>query len=165
MNYYNSSVLFQSLHLHLIMLTISQCAHPGRHDQFILLSTPYDTRLMELQPKGTMAELDSSTFSGLVCNTPTIAAGNLCENGGKMFVQVTNEAVNIINLTTGVSIPPWQGQITVADVNLTQIVVALRGGDIVHLTYRDGMGLEVQKCIISYLFSSHPSLVTDTIAL
>lgn len=152
MNYYNSLVLSQPLYLS--TLTILQCAHHGRHDQFMLLSTPYDTRLMELQPNGTMEELDSSTFSGLVRDTPTIAAGNLLENGGEMFVQVTNEAVNVINLTTGVAIPPWRGQITVADVNPTQIVVALRGGDIVHLTYREGMGLEVQRYIISYLSSS-----------
>jgi hypothetical protein len=62
---------------------------------------------------------------------------------GDVIAQVTKDAVVIIELQSGMAIHRWtsKDEITVADLNPTQIVVGTKGGMLIYLTFQEEQGL------------------------
>lgn len=93
-----------------------------------------------------MEECDGNQLPALIRNVPTIAAGVAKEGSG--LVQVTKDAVIVVDMLSGMELSRWsQGEITVATVNPTQICVALKGGTLVYLSYREARGLVPHKSV------------------
>lgn len=131
-----------------------------RHDSSLLISTIYDTRLFLFHNgsgKMQMEECDGNQLPALIRNVPTIAAGVAKEGGG--LVQITKNAVIVVDMLSGMELSRWsQGEITVATVNPTQICVALKGGTLVYLSYREARGLVPHK-FVCYSCKSPPLFI------
>lgn len=108
-----------------------------------MLSTLYDTILIDLGDGSKMEELDMDQLPDLVRASTTIATGNVIGSSGHAIVQVTPNVVRVIDLASGFAPSTWPSEgdskysgrmITAASVNATQVLVAFQGGTLVYLT-------------------------------
>jgi hypothetical protein len=115
-----------------------------------MLSTLYDTILIDLGDGSKMEELEKDQLPDLIRTSATIAAGNVVGGSGHAIVQVTPNAVRVIDLASGFTSSTWPSEgdskysrrmISVASVNATQVLVAFQGGTLVYLTIDEDLRL------------------------
>lgn len=121
-----------------------------RRDRFLMLSTLYDTILIDLGDGSKMEELDKDQLPDLIRTSTTIAAGNVVGGSGHAIVQVTPNSVRIIDLASGFASSKWPSEgdlkyvrrtISAASVNATQVLVVFQGGTLVYLTIDEDLRL------------------------
>lgn len=117
----------------------------------LLVSTLTSTTLLDLTRDG-LHELPTDASGGLIRNERTLAACTL--DTGALFVQVTRSGIYIVSLIDGSLASQWppgnstRAYITTATVNSTQVVIALRGGKLLHFS--------TQRGIIEYIDTRDP---------
>jgi len=114
-----------------------------------MLSTLYDTIIIDLGDGLKMEELEMDQLPDLIRTSTTIATGNVIGGSGHAIVQVTSRAVRIIDLASGFASSTWpsgdskysRSMITAGSVNATQVLVAFQGGILVYLTINEDLHL------------------------
>lgn len=116
-----------------------------------MISTLYDTALVDLGDGSNMEELGADQLPDLDRSVPTIVTGNIVGGTGHAIVQVTSDMVKVIDFASGFEVSIWppegdrkkfRGTITSASVNGTQLLVALQGGRLIYFVVDNDLQLK-----------------------
>lgn len=120
-----------------------------------MVSTPTSSHILDVPPQLVSSEphsLSAHTVHDFRHDSPTLAAGNiiqrtltssgksLYDDSSSLLVQVTPAAVVLLDLNLNTLQDSWNPDVSIvaADINATQVCLALTGGSLVLLKTNDG---------------------------
>ncbi|CAI2170756.1 4366_t:CDS:10 [Funneliformis geosporum] len=119
------------------------------YDDMMVISFIGETRILKLSQGEELEEVNQ--YCGFDMSRPTIATSNIV---GNLLAQVTETSVRLIDLNnqrvTSEWNPPALSKITVADINPTQVVVALGGGSLIYFEIRGLDLVEIKSTKLEY---------------
>ncbi|POG81286.1 uncharacterized protein OCT59_022028 [Rhizophagus irregularis] len=122
------------------------------YDDMLVISFIGATRILKLSQGEELEEIDQ--YCGFDMTRSTISTANII---GNLLAQVTETSVRLIDLNnqrvTSEWNPPALSKITVADINPTQVVVALGGGNLVYFEIKGLDLVEIKSTTLEYEIS------------
>ncbi|CAG8510042.1 5511_t:CDS:10 [Dentiscutata heterogama] len=113
-------------------------------DDSLVISLIGETRVLRLEEGEELQEVDE--YAGFDMSQSTIATRNVV---GNLLVQVTQYQVRLIDLNNRKLIsqwdPPHNSKITVADINPSQVVIAISGGILIYFQVQGMELVEIKK--------------------
>ncbi|CAG8708737.1 17488_t:CDS:10, partial [Cetraspora pellucida] len=118
-------------------------------DDTLVISLIGETRVLRLEEGEELQEVDE--YAGFDMSQSTIATRNVV---GNLLVQVTQHKVRLIDLDNRRMIsqwdPPHNSKITVADINPSQVVIAISGGTLIYFQVQGIELVEINQRKLQY---------------
>ncbi|CAG8721486.1 14448_t:CDS:10, partial [Funneliformis caledonium] len=119
------------------------------YDDMMVISFIGETRILKLSQGEELEEVNQ--YCGFDMSRSTIATSNII---GNLLAQVTETSVRLVDLNnqrvTSEWNPPALSKITVADINPTQVVVALGGGSLIYFEIKGLELVEIKSTKLEY---------------